>query len=103
MGYSGGYYLNNEDDIHNYYWFFDVDDLAAVKAGSMQPNDMRPYATGAFDTPFGPSGFSADVTVRGGTYDYDNDRLYLSIQRADDSQSGETNLPLIVAYSITVS
>ena len=89
----GGYCANDVDDYANYYWFWDVDDLAAVKAGAKAPHEVAPYAYGAFPIPF-------DGQIAGGAYDAASGLLYLNVLFADDEQGEYAVPPLIVAFSI---
>jgi len=93
------------DDYDNYYWLWDVNDLIAVKNGSMNPHDVRPYDYGVFNAPFQHDAFTNTPEfhpILGGTYDSDNEILYLSI--FDGASLGQYHrLPVIAAYSFAVS
>ena len=71
------------DDYYNYYWFFNVDDLVAVKNGKKLAHEVRPYDYGVFPAPFQSE---SDITskklipirpIRGGSYDQKTNTLYL--------------------------
>jgi len=51
----GGPCPYDADDYYNYYWLWDVNDLLAVKNGTLNPHDVRPYDYGVFNAPFGAS------------------------------------------------
>lgn len=92
------------DDYYNYYWLWDVNDLIAVKDGTMQPYDVRPYAYGVFDAPFQTDIFNGGVArhnaVIGGVYDPASNLLYLTIKGGESTpRYGVTSL--VVAYKLT--
>jgi hypothetical protein len=71
-----------------------MNDLALVKDGELAANEVEPYAYGLFNSPF-QNGFSE---IGGGSYDSTSNRLFLSIQRADNEQGTYSNPPVIVVY-----
>jgi len=90
------------DDYYNYYWFFDVNDLVAVKNGKKQAYDVRPYDYGIFSTPFQTQ---AKITsrrdtpirpIRGGDYDQKTNTLYLVLGGSIHAEQ------IIVAYSLKI-
>ncbi|MDA8693187.1 T9SS type A sorting domain-containing protein [Saprospiraceae bacterium] len=98
----GGPCSYDANDSYNYYWLWDVNDLLAVKNGTMIAHAVRPYAYGEFTVPF-----QSDVyydteefhEIVGGAYDADANLLYLSIY--DGASTGPYDVrPVIVAYSI---
>lgn len=89
-----GYCAHQPDDYGTYYWLWDVEDLVAVKEGSMQPHEVRPYAYGEFEVPF------STKSIGGGSYDPASNRLYLTAQRADQDQGQYSNPPVIMVYEI---
>ncbi|MEZ4655057.1 MAG: hypothetical protein R3E12_16065 [Candidatus Eisenbacteria bacterium] len=92
----GGYCAPDPDDYYQYYWLWDVNDLLAVKAGAMNPYDIRPYEYGAFPTPFE----NETEEIGGGSFDAAAGLLYLTIQKADREQGTYANPPVVVAYSV---
>lgn len=88
----GGYCAPDADDYYHYYWLWDVNDLVAVKNGSLAPFDVRPYSYGVFPTPF------QTRELGGGTFDPAAGLLYLTVQRADRLQGQYSNPPVVVAY-----
>jgi len=90
----GGYCSVDPDDYSLYYWFYDVDDLVAVGAGSMAPHEVRPYAYGAFPSPYSTN------QMGGGAYDAASGLLYLTMQAADREQGDFANPPVVVAFRI---
>jgi hypothetical protein len=75
-------------------WAYDLNDLAAVKAGRMKPWDPKPYGTWPLDLRI-----PAPVTGIGGVgYDPVRQRLYLSQMQAD--QDGYAYRPLIHVFQI---
>lgn len=97
-----GYGPLSEPDRYNYYWLFDTDDMLAVKAGTMAIADVLPYEQGAIVFAFdnGPG----DTTlhwIAGATHDPSNNRLYVCLDRADNSQASESTLPLCVVYDLS--
>lgn len=90
----GGFCANDVTDYANYYWLWDVNDLVKVKQGQLEPFAVRPYAHGAFATPFAPS------AIGGGSFDPSSGRLYLTLQGADTAQGQYANPPVVVVYSL---
>jgi hypothetical protein len=75
-------------------WAYDLNDLAAVKAGRKKPWEPKPYGTWPLDLPV-----PAAVTQIGGVgYDPIRQRLYLSQMQAD--QDGYAYRPLIHVFQI---
>jgi hypothetical protein len=73
-------------------WAYDLNDLAAVKRGAMQPWDVKPYATWFPD--FQPAG----VDIGGVAYDAEHQLIYVSQLRVD--ADGFEYRPLIHAFRI---
>ena len=79
-------------DSDNYYWFYDLDEILAAES----PSDPRPYAYGAWEPPFGPSG---SHKIIGGAFAPDRGLLYLALGGA--GQVGEYDRPpLIIAFEV---
>jgi hypothetical protein len=93
----GGYCAPLANDYSQYYWLWDVNDMLAVKNGTKQPFDVRPYDYGILATPFE----SYAHQIGGGDFDPASGLLYLTIQRADTAQGTYANPPVVVAYQIT--
>lgn len=77
----------------NYLWAYDVDDLAAAKAGSVQPYDVLPYAHWEltdFDT-------NDEWSITGMAFDSSNNRLYVMASRWPDG----TAAPSIHVYQVS--
>jgi hypothetical protein len=60
-------------------WAYDLNDLAAVKAGQKQPWEIIPYGVWPLDLPYYESRF----TIGGVTYDGERQLLYVTQQYAD--------------------
>lgn len=84
-------------DQSNFYWFFDMNDLLAVRDGLIQPHAVRPYAYGKFDVPF-QRGYSDLREIGGGTYDAESNTLYLSVKDANNTLGQYDNPPVIAAF-----
>jgi hypothetical protein len=93
----GGYCAPQANDYSQYYWLWDVNDMLAVKNGTMSPFEVRPYDYGNLVTPFE----SYAHQIGGGDFDPASGLLYLTIQRADTAQGTYANPPVVVAYQIT--
>ncbi|MEE9320259.1 MAG: hypothetical protein V3U76_07440 [Granulosicoccus sp.] len=86
-------------DVANYYWFWDMNDLLAVKNGEMEAFSVRPYAYGEFPLPFQTS-----ITYNqmgGATYDSATRTLYFSVLTADNTRGEYENPPVIAAFSVS--
>ena len=93
----GGYCAPDSDDYYLYYWLWDVNDLLAVKEGTLESYAVRPYEYGEFEAPFGVT------SLGGGSFDPQTGSLYLSFQRADREQGQYANPPVIGIYSFAAS
>lgn len=91
--------LNDPTDWNHYYWFFDIDEWAAVKRGDKQPHEVVAYAHGVIDLPLGKlSGLDKQLMIRGGAFDETSGRLYLSLEKGDPGQFNSR--PLVFAYDV---
>jgi hypothetical protein len=95
---SGGYSSFAVKDNHHYYWLWDVNDLARVRAGEVQPYEVLPYEHGIFQTPFAGS----SAKLGGGAFDASTGRIYLTAQQADRQQGTYANPPVVMAYQAVV-
>lgn len=99
----GGPCPYDADDYYNYYWLWDVNDLLAVKNGTLNPSEVRPYSYGIFDAPFQIDEYYNTPEfhpIFGGTYDAQSGLLYLSIYDGAPVNSPYAKNPIIVAYKI---
>jgi hypothetical protein len=96
-----GFYQNTSTDIYNYYWLYNVDDMLAVKAGSIAAYTPVPYEYGPVYWPFDNGLNWWMFTVGGAAFDPANNKLYISLVYGDDSQGAATNLPLILCYDMS--
>jgi hypothetical protein len=95
---SGGYSSYVAKDNYHYYWLWDVNDLVKVRAGELNPYDVRPYEYGIFQTPFeGPS-----HKLGGGAFDVSTGRIYLTAQGADREQGEYSNPPVVMVYKVVI-
>ncbi len=99
----GGPCPYDANDYYNYYWLWDVNDLLAVKNGTLNAYDVRPYARGVFNAPFQTDAYTQTPEfhqILGGSYDASSDILYLAID--DGASIGPYDrVPVIAAYSVT--
>jgi hypothetical protein len=68
-------------------WAYNAADLAAVRAGTKQPFDLRPYAIWDLDLPIGESS-----VIKGAAYDPTTKRIFISQSRGES--------PLVHVYRI---
>lgn len=98
----GGPCPYDADDKYNYYWLYDLNDLLAVKNGTINPYDVRPYEHGEFDAPFQTDFYSNSSEfhpIVGGTFDATSDLLYLTLY--DGGAMGAwTKNPVILSYKL---
>ena len=88
----GGPCPYERDDVYNYFWIFDVEDMLEAE----QPWSVSPISYGKWSHPYDKSGTRE---VIGGTYDDQKNILYLSIRGA--GQTGDYDRPpLIISYKI---
>ena len=95
----GGYCAPDHEDYYQYVWLWDVNDLLAVKKGTMNSYDVKPYSYGAFSTPFE----NGTHEIGGGAYDPETGYLHLTIQKADRDQGTYANPPVVVLYKVSNS
>lgn len=93
----GGYCTPEADDNYQYYWLWDVNDLLAVKNGTLRPHEVMPYDHGFFNTPFQANG---SKKIGGGSFDPATGNLYLSIQSGDTEQGTYSRPPVIAVYNV---
>ena len=93
----GGYCPPEADDRYQYYWLWDVNDLVAVRSGTLQAHEVRPYDYGKFSTPFQAGGTKE---IGGGSFDPATGKLYLSVKRGDTEQGRYATPPVIVVYDV---
>lgn len=91
----GGYCAPDAADYSQYYWLWDVNDLARVKNGQLEPHAVRPYDYGKFSTPFQGE---SPRPIGGGSYDPGSGILYLTVEGADRAQGAYSNPPVVVVY-----
>lgn len=73
-----------------YVWAYDANDLAAVKAGSVEPWAVRPYGVWRVELPFS----SGDGRLNGAAYDPRTRRIFLS------QAYGDGDRPLIHVFTL---
>jgi len=93
----GGYCTPEAADNYQFYWLWDINDLLAVKQGTMLPHEVRPYDSGEFSTPFQAGG---PKKISGGSFDPNTGDLYLTIGRGDTEQGTYARPPVIVVYEV---
>lgn len=86
----GGYQSIDPTDRNNFFWMFDLDEILAAQ----NLYDPRPFAMGAISHPFDDG---AGYLVNGATYDFVNERLFISLDGAGAIGSIRKD-PLIVVY-----
>ena len=90
------------DDYYNYYWFYNVDDLVAVKNGKKLAYEVRPYDYGVFPAPFQTEpeitglDFMPIRPIRGGDFDSETNTLYLVLGGSLQEEQ------IIAAYNVSV-
>lgn len=78
-------------------WAYDLNDLAAVKAGLKQPWEVAPYGVWPFDLPTYEKGFK----IGGVTYDALRQQLYVAQLSAD--KAGVASHPVIHVFQLNVA
>lgn len=101
--FCGGYCPYVVNAITNYYWLYDLNDLAKTIADPVnyKPWSHRPYEHGAFPSfPF----TSPSRGISGAYYDYVNSRLVLALQGgAVDRPGFEYGVPSFAVFDLGVS
>lgn len=75
-----------------YVWAYDASNLLAVRDGTKQPWEVRPYATWILDMPFKPS--SGAAVINGAAYDSTSGRVFVS------QAYGDRSLPVIHVFRL---
>jgi len=97
----GGACSKVASDRYNYYWLWNVDDLIEVKNGNKMPYDLMPYEYGRIVLPFeGSDSQNGPHTLIGAHYSYDEQKLFLMLGFADNSQGQYEPLPVLLAYDL---
>jgi hypothetical protein len=92
-GNRGSHTLNGEYAFQ--VWAYDANDLVAVKQGTLQPWQVRPYDVWNFDLPIS----TGDKIVGGVAFDPASGRVFVSIEHADN-EAVYSNLPLIEVFQL---
>tara|TARA_R110001583_G_scaffold14664_7_gene61126 strand:- start:37289 stop:38824 length:1536 start_codon:yes stop_codon:yes gene_type:complete len=93
----GGYCTPQANDNYQYYWLWDMNDLVAVKNGTLPAHEVRPYDYGNFETPFQSNG---SKSIGGASFDASTGNLYVSVKKGDTEQGTYARPPVIVIYNI---
>lgn len=97
-----GYCENDPLDHHNYYWFFDVNDLLEVKKWNKLPYEVKPYEYWRFHMPFDiKNWWSSNKLMWSADYDSEKWILYFGLPGTDRLQWTYSVNPVIVAYKIS--
>jgi hypothetical protein len=88
------------NDQDRFYWLFNASDFLEVKNGNKLKYEVKPYDWGVFPAPF--ENLGSRKLFKGGTYDYENNVLYLSMPEGDTIQSKYVNNPVILAFDVDV-
>ena len=95
-----GYCSNLKADQSNYYWLWDVKDLASVKQRRKISSSIKPYAYGKFDVPYQTNG--TINRIGGASFDEATGTLLFSVLMADTEQGEFTNPPVIAGYQLNL-
>lgn len=98
-GYKG-YYPNEIDDVSPHYWLWDLNDLVAVRSGSLAPHEVRPYDHGSWQLPFIEMAGNKLAGVGGASFDPATGRLYVSLSGVDYSQNQWEPSPVILVFEL---
>jgi hypothetical protein len=90
----GGGCTKQADDVYNYFWLFDVQDILNAE----QPYTIKPYSYGKWSHPYDKGGKHG---VIGATFDSKNQRLFITLDKAGQVGMYDRQ-PLIVTYKINV-
>lgn len=89
-----GYCAKDITDYHLMYWLWDVNELAKVHQGRLQPHQILPYEYGKIDPPF------PTTQLGGGSFDAESGQLYLTLQSADTKQTAYGPPPIVAVYQL---
>lgn len=95
---SAGHAPTVQGEYSNDYWLYDVNDLVAVKNGTMESWEPLPYSSGRFVVPFATTD-SLRHRVTGASYDSTNQFLYVTISGIDNQGVGSSQ-PVCLQYTL---
>lgn len=98
----GGPCAFDANDYYNYYWVFAVDDLLAVQDKKRFPSAIQPVKVGKLNVPFQPHNGKIKKVI-GADFDYENNRLWMLIEKVDYSQSEFETAPVMVVYDLVIN
>lgn len=96
-----GHCALDSSDYYPFYWLYDVNDMAAVRAGTMQSYEIQPYEYGPINTSIIPFQTYSNRGVIGGAFDDATSSLYLMLVREDGLQAA-SEAPVIIKLTIGV-
>ncbi|MFD3396205.1 hypothetical protein ACE41R_05105 [Alteromonas macleodii] len=91
----GGPCAKDATDTYPYYWAWDLKDLVKVRMGLKQAYDVAPYDYGLLRLPKEIK----SVAIANGSFDSQNNRLFISIRNADQEISYK-KAPLFLVYKV---
>ncbi|AFP31125.1 hypothetical protein [Marinobacter sp. BSs20148] len=88
-------------DIYNYYWLYNVNDMADVALGKIPAYQAKPYEYGEMQLPFQNQSDIPKLII-GASYNPVNNKLFFLLNSADNLQSKYESAPLLLAYTIDI-
>ncbi|WP_200238473.1 hypothetical protein [Lamprobacter modestohalophilus] len=94
----GGPCAYAHDDAYNYFWRYDLTDIAAVRAGTASPSSLRPVEYGIL--PVYNGRVRGAPLLIGAAFSPETSHLYLLFGSVDGTQSEWERQPALLIYSI---
>ncbi|MEA1050979.1 hypothetical protein U5801_14340 [Lamprobacter modestohalophilus] len=94
----GGPCAREHDDYYNYFWRYDLNDVAAARSDSRLPGELRPVDYGLMPVFDGQN--RGSPLIIGAAYVPESSNLYLLFGSVDTTQSHFERQPLLLVYSV---
>lgn len=81
-------------DYHNFFWLFETAQIKQAVQSNIKPSEIKPIKYGNLDI------YDYRHKIIGADFNYDSERLYLLVDKVDDTQTRFESLPIILVYKI---
>ncbi|MDA8413569.1 MAG: hypothetical protein M0023_07235 [Desulfobacteraceae bacterium] len=102
--------VDSSKGVHGYpyaywVWAYDANDLLAVKLGTINPWDIKPYAIWELKLPYSSDTdpHTGPHIINGAAYDPSTQRIFISQDLADDTTNKYEPYPIIHVYKLNYS
>ncbi|MEA1050972.1 hypothetical protein U5801_14305 [Lamprobacter modestohalophilus] len=92
----GGPCAHDHDDVYNYFWRYDLNDINALRAGTVRPSSLRPAEYDVL--PVFNGRVRGTPLLIGAAFIPETSRLYLLFSSVDGTQSKWERQPVLLVY-----